>query len=404
MKSNRAIAVLEVPAKPRPMKLSVCGIAALVVGCESAPGAEMLTARDSAGVHVTTSSRPVWEGTTGWRVDPNPSLAIGAVDGPPEYTFDGIVSVHAYGEATIVVERDKIRVFDGDGEFTRSIGRAGSGPGEFGYIVTSAVCDDRVYASDMRRSTAPIYRVNGELVGEFWDKHQNNGAEPMLAGCARGGLIVYPSRPPDPSRPRDRTVREPIPLLYVDRQLRVVDTVTAAPGMEVYDGLRRPFGRMSLWAVADSMLYVIDTGISEVRVLSLTGTLKRIHRLPIEPAAVTAEDMERVRDQYLTGLPPTLEREIAPRLEAVGFPDKQPLFDDIEVDPEGNIWLEAYQEDRAVARSWHALSPEGQWLGIVAFPPGFVVHAFTNDQVLGVWTNDLGVEFARWYRILKTAR
>ena len=54
------------------------------------------------------------------------------------------------------------------------------------------------------------------------------------------------------------------------------------------------------------------------------------------------------------------------------------------------------------------LAPDGTWLGSVTLPPG-LHHAFIqyqapymeigDDYVLGVWTDELDVQYVRMYRI-----
>jgi hypothetical protein len=50
-------------------------------------------------------------------------------------------------------------------------------------------------------------------------------------------------------------------------------------------------------------------------------------------------------------------------------------------------------------RRWTVFSPEGRALGSVVTPPGLRVLEIGRDYVLGVWQDELDVEYVRMHRL-----
>ena len=90
--------------------------------------------RDSAGVEIVESTGPSWQGGEGWRVDPDPLLRLGVVDGDPAYQFSGIAGLARLEDGTVVVADEgsqEVRFFDAGGKVVAVVGGGGGGPGEF---------------------------------------------------------------------------------------------------------------------------------------------------------------------------------------------------------------------------------------------------------------------------------
>ena len=89
--------------------------------------------RDSAGVRIVENERSAETSRLGWRVGPEPSVSIGALEGEEPYLLhwatarmlpDGRIAVANGGS-------DEVRVFDPSGRHVATWGGQGEGPGEF---------------------------------------------------------------------------------------------------------------------------------------------------------------------------------------------------------------------------------------------------------------------------------
>jgi hypothetical protein len=71
------------------------------------------------------------------------------------------------------------------------------------------------------------------------------------------------------------------------------------------------------------------------------------------------------------------------------------------VDSEGNLWVADYSEERDDEGTWSVFDPEGRFLGTVETPTGGRVHQIGDDFVLGIWRDELNVEYVRLYELMK---
>ena len=85
-----------------------------------------------------------------------------------------------------------------------------------------------------------------------------------------------------------------------------------------------------------------------------------------------------------------------------------PVLRSIHVDAAGHVWLQPYYVAGAEPPPFEILAPDGTWLGSVTLPPGlhraFIQYQapymeIGDDYVLGVWTDELDVQYVRMYRI-----
>ena len=93
--------------------------------------------------------------------------------------------------------------------------------------------------------------------------------------------------------------------------------------------------------------------------------------------------------------------------------DPEPLVEilrSIHVDATGHLWLQPYYVAGAEPPPFEIHAPDGFWLGSLSVPPG-LQRAFVQyqapymeigeDYMLGVWTDELDVQYVRMYRINK---
>ena len=63
------------------------------------------------------------------------------------------------------------------------------------------------------------------------------------------------------------------------------------------------------------------------------------------------------------------------------------------------MWVKetSFDNPTSTARQWSVFDGKGIPLGIVDIPTDLQVFEIGRDHVLGVWTDDLGVEYVRMY-------
>ncbi len=110
-------------------------LVALACAETSAPAPRPTTQmRDSAGVTIVHNARPADDSRLPWRVGPEPSITIGAIDGTEHEALFGVSDATKLSDGRIVIANGgtrELRVFDASGTWLTTWGGHGEGPGEF---------------------------------------------------------------------------------------------------------------------------------------------------------------------------------------------------------------------------------------------------------------------------------
>jgi hypothetical protein len=390
---------------------SCAGVPALIAvtalsGCESGGRAGGPAVADSAGVTLVVTREPAWNDSTAWRIDPTPVLELGAVDGPPEAQFDRIEGVLRLPDGRLVVADGgsaEIRFFDrggpGDapGEY-RNISGLGRGPGDSLWV----------YDFGARRVTvlSAVGRVGRTLTVP--DDLSNVGAVGRLPD---GSFVLQ-----EHWSTRSQTVatrmglqRSQAAVARLSSDGTQLDTVGVYPGREVF--ISNPDGRAVMSAplaahatsaaIWNGQIAVGDQERFQLEVLNGDGEPRRVVRVEGEDLALGASDVRRLMEVRLSTVPTDSRQAARAHLESMAHPDTRPAYGDLLADTEGNLWVAEYAPDPLEPRSWSVLAPGGALLGRVGMPESFELRQAGADWVVGVWRDELGVEFVRMHALLK---
>ena len=86
------------------------------------------------------------------------------------------------------------------------------------------------------------------------------------------------------------------------------------------------------------------------------------------------------------------------------FPSILPAFRSVVLDEKGRrLWVEEFELGAITSRGethWSVYAEDGHLLGEVAMPSGFEVLRIGGAYVLGLWKDDLGVEYVQMYELV----
>lgn len=396
--------------------VAVAGLLAFFAACDGKSLELEVVARDSAGTTILVSNAPKWSPGEEWRIDPDPFLQIGVVEGDSVYQFFRVFSAVRLSDGRIVTAdqtTNRLRFFGLDGQFLKSVGGKGSGPGEFeGLFQVTRLTADSLLAYDGRLRRVMLLDSTGKAVSTM--TLAQPGPEP-IAGALRlsDGRIVSATgwssaqlKPPIESG----LSRSPSPVFVFGSSGEVTDTVGTFPGMDMAvtseDGRITmslpPFGHTLSMAVRGEQI-LIGTGDSyEVREFTPAGRLLRILRGPDADLSLDPAGLRAFRQANLDLLPDaeTRGREER-RLATVPLPERKPAFSRMLVDAAGHLWLSPFESFAYMERAWTVVHPEGAYLGTVMAPQGLRVLDVGEDYVLGRWQDESQVEYIRLHRLIK---
>lgn len=401
---------------PRPrwvlQSVAVLFLSGLVSCTAPDPRPSLVVHRDSAGVWIIEALRPLWGDSSLWSIDPEPRVDLVRSGSGPAHEFFRVRDVRQRPDGSVVVAdrgSQEVRLYSPEGRFLGSAGGVGDGPGEFRNLWKVEPSADRILALDQRGRVAVFTPDLGQthtfdLSARAFDLH------------GRGdGTVVVEVFSSAATPPATQVIRSSRALLRYDLTGARIDSLGETAGGEevarVIDD--RPisgpplFPREGHVAANGDVILQGSADLMDVRELSVTGNVVRILRIPDYPLSLTDEEVAAEREaQFDMELPPgaTFPPFLRQFIEELPAPAARPAYADILVDPAGAVWLELYrgrsEQDRPQA--WLVLDADGTWLGTVDAPNDFAVMDVTMDAVLGVWTDELGVEHPQVLTLART--
>ncbi len=390
-------------------------VSLVVSSCASETQVATVSVRDSAGIAIVENPGPKAAIAT-WEVSSEPILTIGLREGPDEYLLDRVAAAFQLSDGRIVIANGgtaEFRFFDADGSFQYASGRRGEGPGELRVLYLVARLDgDTLVATDL---------VIGRLdwfdgAGEFVRRERLNVRGLVEPPYFNEGAYLLP----------DRTVlmrayemgdlaeglhRTNLGFLRYDPATEHLDSLGWFGALENYViqlGNQpfpnvAPFARRTVQAWSHRTIYLADTDRYEVRAVDMaSGKLRLIRRDMLGPT-VTAEDrrrfVQRYREYMERSQEPTeaLERWLA----AVPYPDTKPPIANLATDRSGHLWVEQTPTDPDGPVTWAVFDLEGELRTEVNLPNGFAPMDIGEGYVLGRWRDEDGVEFVRYYSLMR---
>ena len=372
-----------------------------------------LTVSDSAGVRIAESSREALEAAPLWYADEQLEVDL-ADERDPAHTFFW-VRAGAFLESGAVALADagmsEVRVFGRSGEHLRSFGRAGRGPGEFVELVDLEVLPgDSIVTLDSGSRRVTVFAPNGEVVRDEnlrWEG-PGSGRQLLLLGGRRLGVFVGWSNSLAGRNLPTGISRLPRPIYVFDANGQFLWTAATPPGDEMYSPrpnhwIRPLYPRVPVVASRDGQIVLGKGENYELQILEPTGQLTEIIRIrdadvPLSPSDIRAIEERRVEHGNTT---PEMRRQARANLDILPVPESAPPYTYIVVDDAGRIWVSDFGwYDPPVM--WTVFGRDGGIAARVRVPEQFMLLDVAEDRILGVWSDEFGVEHPQIWRIDKT--
>jgi hypothetical protein len=367
-------------------------------------------------VVVRTISGSVW----GEPVEMVEELSIGVLDGADELMFGSIGSMAVDEEGGIYAFDSQVpalRYFDADGNYIRTLGREGGGPGEYSDFVGRLVLrrDGKIVVPDVGNARLSLFEPDGTLAAHWPVRGGFFSRRDVVVDTADHTYVpilseVMPSNEPmkvgylhlDPEGVAVDTMH--IPTLPNEPPLASMQSAFAEQMLMTVRGAMDPSKEHALSPLGYMVVGVNDDYSFEVRWPD--GRTVRIERT-YEPVPFTPEERaewEAVFDWY---------REVGYPVDLGSVPERKLPYGSFLADEGGRIWVrrhvEARKDDtveppseetnRPPPISWvepdvyDVFEPDGTYLGEVHFPRRTSPLVVRGDTAWGVRRG----EFAEQY-------
>lgn len=365
---------------------------------------------DSAGVRVVTSDPR--KSDTYCALSDEPALTLGEMEGEEPYLFNWVRGANRLSDGSVAVMNNssgEIRIFGADGRHLRSMGGKGEGPGEFRigrYIWV--LPGDTLWVGDYRPWRYHVYASSGEYVRTVDMKPQYFNAS-LGGGVLDNGISVNVR---DLDEPRDLDFRVPAPW-FVEAH--------AADGSVVGELARLEAEREGTWEGAGGVMTMLfdprpsvqarGTTIAiaaarepEVRLLDEQLRLGRIVRWADPDRKVTRAHVEAQRDRYVERRGGRDSEDWRPSDDAL-ISDRRPVADvfptvnTVHVGRDGRLWVYPYRKP-GTSEDWWGFGTDGEFQCRLDHPAGVTIYEFGADYLLGVHSDELGVERIVMYELM----
>lgn len=404
-----------------PLLLAACGGSG---GSDGAPGG-WVSVSDTLGDTVVVRTLSGSLRGSGVLLE---ELSIGTLEGPPETQFGNVNGLAVSSDGTIHVmdaQGPVLRSYSPDGRFLRTVGRVGSGPGEYRQPDSglAVLPDGRLLVRDPGNARIAVYGSDGEPLDSWIVRGGFTTSRPLYVdreGRAWYMLLLDPAADLADWR---------MGLLRLSPAGEPIDTVPA-PVSEHRDaflearregGVSRtsvPFTPRFSWTVnADGGWVTALSTDYRLEVHRPEGGVLRLERewtpVPVDPAEKRAHE-ERVTRNMRSGLPTW-------RWNGPPIPDAKPPFQSIHPARDGRIWVLLHDVGRMVEEArpdprgdgvipevWRdrvrfdVFEADGRFLGTVRAPDGLTVFpepVIRGDTVWALTRDELDVQRVVRYRV-----
>jgi hypothetical protein len=326
--------------------------------------------------------------------------------------FVHVTSAVRAGDRIIVADAGarRLTVHALDGRLLATVGRGGSGPGEFQHIAWAGLLTpDSVAVWDPLLRRLSVFDREGRHVRTVSPPVARGVGTPWVHGAFADGtlLLALPSRATAPTR----TVwRDTARYVRISRTGQLLGTLGRFPEAEqfqapageagVFRAMVLPFGKNAVAAVHGDRFYVNTGEAYDIAVHGADGAARSIIRRAWHPLPFTAADAAEYRKLVLSAVTDPSRRALQQAmLDATPFPRTVAAVDALVPDATGRLWAEDAQPPAGLARGsrWSVFDVDGRWIARAQGPPRFTVFQIGPDWVLGRSTDENMVEHVSIY-------
>lgn len=381
------------------------------------------TLTDSSGVRIVVNEEAAWGASSGWRLGDAPALEIGEPFGDSATALFRVVGAVRLGNGRVVIADGgslELRYFAPDGTYLGKAGGKGGGPGEFASMLLASLRGDTIVVYDYEAARLSMFDGDGQYLRSVTYAVFTEGVGiPLLVGMfTDGSALVWSSPVGRPAR-RPGTSTSELLLFGATADGQSYTALGAEPGTDVqWDVTDRVstmvpllFGRSISLAVYQDSYAVARSDQYAIRLYAKDGRLQAVVRKVVEPRTVTAGDIEVLQRARLVDVSEPRRSQRLRMFRAMSIPPTMPAFGrairrggwnpEIRFDDSGNLWVLEYSLPGTDPWHWSVFRNDGQFLGTVAFPAGLEPLHIGDDFVVGRVQDSDGIEYVRVYTLHK---
>lgn len=391
----------------RPLTAIACLLSlSSLTGCgDSAPPG--MTVADSAGVRLTVSEDVERVFAV---LDSVPAISLGGPDATGPTRFSRIQGIHVDPADRLWVadgQSGELRLFESDGSHWKTRGGRGEGPGEFLQIrLLGSAPGDTVLVGDGGLDRLTVFSPDGEFVRtEVLPSSDRPAPRPFDVFGDGSVLGQLPRVVSAASVEAGQVLTDSVELVRVNLSASTIQPYGTAQGpLWIWTGRSQvpvPFTVNAAFDVVGTGVYLASGPDFRVRVFE-DGELQEVHAVHRAPRPVDDADLASYRRFVAEYVREQMRADYLSASDHEARPDILPAYDRVLVSAEGDVWVQVYEADIEAPHDWDVFDPEGRFLGKVHVAAGMYPSVVTEDAVVGVWRDSLGIEHVQAYRFTRS--
>lgn len=371
------------PALP----LALLAVLALAVACSGSDSLRV-TFRDSAGIVIAENAPDAIERAVVWRIDSQPTLTIGKLEGEPAYQLYRVGGAARLADGRIAVLNSgtsELRIFGADGKHLHTVGRKGDGPGEFrSPFPLLHLPHDTLGIWDQGQHRVTIFSPAAEYVRIYRLDRPANNAE-IVGPFADASVVMADFRfnVPKAGFEISRGV-----LTRYSRDGVFSDSLGSYPWREIgilYPGAdrvgSRTFAPRTSTAIHGSQFWVGTAVEPSIEVHDQRGTLTRFVRWTARDRMVGPNDARAQFEERTPNATPERRR----AFESIPVAERYPAHSTMIADVDGSLWVQDYPRPMATGPAqWLIFDSKGALIARADLPPRLRIFEIGRDFVLGM--------------------
>ncbi|MBT8335409.1 MAG: 6-bladed beta-propeller [Gemmatimonadetes bacterium] len=367
-------------------------------------------------------------------VQTTPVFTVGGFNAPDWAAFGNVrqVAFDDRGHLFILdTQANQVTEVDAEGQFVRTIGGPGEGPGELSSPFGFALTDDGGLAIfDIGHQGWVTYDASGEFMGNVrvdmgtiglpgnrLSRHPDGGVVGAVGGRIRmGGPGAADSEPEAPSRPvvyfalseedSSRVVYDAWDMPEPPEGEEANLSTGGGGSFQIRMPVLRAFEpELRAGALPDGRIAVVDSIGYRIKLVDDGGSVVDVLERPIAPIEVTGGIEEAERERRIAELEADaggsttvvaiggggmttntvgggMSDMMRNRVESMIFADEIPVIEDMAVDPLGRIWVQRSGDTPGEAGPTDLITADGRYLGSIPADGLRIPQAFGPDGLI----------------------
>ncbi len=364
--------------------------------------------RDSAGVAIVEYPADAIEQAAAWQLSTAPLATIGADEN--DSTIDLSTSMLGTllpdgGVVVVTAQPAEVIKFDATGKRVGLVGRPGSGPGEYRFVMQLLrFGSDTLFIFDAMSRKGMFFPVAGGAVLGSTDfpVPADRPFPPIIRGRLANGVYIQSGESMIPTPPAGVSgyFRLPLPMFALRPGATAYDTLFVTEGGQAHASSvtigdstiaisrQVTFGPMTQIAVARNGIWHSLADRFEIDRRDSTGVVRMVIRMPRPPRPVTEDAKTRFKDALRQGLeqmkglmPPGLLESELKKIDETVFAENFAAIGQMTVDDTDALWVTSGSTVTDSVTTWAVFANDGTLQGKVVLPEGQLLGA-RDDRLL----------------------